>query len=769
MWAYYAGITASVDNGVGAFPNTLAIDVTPSVTTTYTLTVTNGAGSTVTATTTITVIPSGGTTTTTTVPTGTTTTTTTTTVAPQAPSIALFLTGTPQINEGGTSYLWASYSNGTGVVDNGIGSLPSIHQHDVSPTVTTTYTLTVTNSAGQTATASVTITVIPATTTSTTTTTTTTVPSTTTTVPVGSPVSITSQPSNQTPLLGDYATFSVTATGTGALTYQWYRDGSPISGETLRTLVTNVEATYKVRVTNTLNGVIDTVDSASRTLIVNAGALTPPNTNEFVTQGQSKSLWVSYSRPTGVTGTFQWTRDGIDISGATSNGLSASQTGDYQLVVTCSRNGAAKTLMSDAIHLTAVAMPVISSFDAVTSNIAPGGSTDLVPVFTGGSGVITPGNISVSSGDHVTVSPTATTNYSLAVTNQAGDGPRSVYTITVTTGSFVNTANDSSVGRGSGSTSVALADGRVLIFGQYSGQGSVVTDIFDPTTNRFTRTGDSAYGLDDAEGIRLNNGKVLVTGGIKLTTQWVHLDSAEVFDPLSGTWTQVGNMTSGRTGHFMVTLADGRVLVGGGNASKTVDIFSPTTSQFTRVADMPEVRFGALAAVLPNGNVMVFGGSINGTATESTLLYDVTNNSWSYFAAHVPTPFKYGADIAMLSDGRILIAGGAYQDNTCSSAIQIFDPATGTFGTSYSMSVRRCDLTIELLSSGNVLMIGGRDGYQSFNPIWSSVEIFNPNTHLSRIQANLMSAGRHSHSSAVLGDGRVLIIDGGAADQIFTE
>jgi hypothetical protein len=66
-------------------------------------------------------------------------------------------------------------------------------------------------------------------------------------------------------------------------------------------------------------------------------------------------------------------------------------------------------------------------------------------------------------------------------------------------------------------------------------------------------------------------------------------------------------------------------------------------------------------------------------------------------------------------------------------------------------------------------MIGGRDGYQSFNPIWSSVEIFNPNTYLSRIQANLMSAGRHSHSSAVLGDGRVLIIDGGAADQIFTE
>jgi hypothetical protein len=103
------------------------------------------------------------------------------------------------------------------------------------------------------------------------------------------------------------------------------------------------------------------------------------------------------------------------------------------------------------------------------------------------------------------------------------------------------------------------------------------------------------------------------------------------------------------------------------------------------------------------------------------------------------------------------------------SAIQIFDPVTGTFNTSYSMSVRRCDLTIELLSSGKVLMIGGRDGYQSFNPIWSSVEVFDPTTHLSQIQANLMSSTRTEHSSAVLGDGRVLIIDGGAADQIFAE
>ena len=44
------------------------------------------------------------------------------------------------------------------------------------------------------------------------------------------PPLIISQPGNQTVKVGQTATFSVTATGTGPLTYQWYVNGVPISG-----------------------------------------------------------------------------------------------------------------------------------------------------------------------------------------------------------------------------------------------------------------------------------------------------------------------------------------------------------------------------------------------------------------------------------------------------------------------------------------------------------------------------------------------------------
>ncbi|NRA81642.1 MAG: immunoglobulin domain-containing protein [Pseudoalteromonas sp.] len=53
---------------------------------------------------------------------------------------------------------------------------------------------------------------------------------------------ITEQPTPQTAAVGDTATFSVTATSSSPLSYQWYRDGSPVLGETNSTFSITPEA-----------------------------------------------------------------------------------------------------------------------------------------------------------------------------------------------------------------------------------------------------------------------------------------------------------------------------------------------------------------------------------------------------------------------------------------------------------------------------------------------------------------------------------------------
>lgn len=86
---------------------------------------------------------------------------------------------------------------------------------------------------------------------------------------------ITTQPTNQAAPLGGTATFSVTASGTGLLTYQWFKDGVALSGETGATLtVSNVQAsqvgTYTVVITNSAGS---TTSSGATLALGNPGRL----------------------------------------------------------------------------------------------------------------------------------------------------------------------------------------------------------------------------------------------------------------------------------------------------------------------------------------------------------------------------------------------------------------------------------------------------------------------------------------------------------------
>ena len=75
---------------------------------------------------------------------------------------------------------------------------------------------------------------------------------------------------------------------------------------------------------------------------------------------------------------------------------------------------------SAVTSLSVVAAPAISAFSAAASTITNGRGTTLSATFTGGTGVISPGNIPIVSGSSVAITPTLQQTYTLTVTNAAG-------------------------------------------------------------------------------------------------------------------------------------------------------------------------------------------------------------------------------------------------------------------------------------------------------------------------------------------------------------
>jgi hypothetical protein len=104
----------------------------------------------------------------------------------------------------------------------------------------------------------------------------------------------------------------------------------------------------------------------------------------------------------------------------------------------------------------------------------------------------------------------------------------------------------------------------------------------------------------------LNNGTVLLTGGVNTENT---LNSALLYDPVAGTLLPTGNMVNARADHASTLLADGRVLVTGGDLIngkkiKSGEIYDPATGTFTQIAKaMSIARTSHTGTLLPDGRV----------------------------------------------------------------------------------------------------------------------------------------------------------------------
>lgn len=330
-------------------------------------------------------------------------------------------------------------------------------------------------------------------------------------------------------------------------------------------------------------------------------------------------------------------------------------------------------------------------------------------------------------------------------------------------------------------TATRLADGRVLVAGGYTLVDLAVAsaELYDPATNAFSSTGSlgAARGLHTAT--LLADCRVLIAGGGPAT--WAtrlgaFLASAELYDPTTGSFSPTGTMTAAREGQTATLLNDGRVLIAGGNdivehAVASAELYDPTTGTFTPTGSMATARGFHTATLLSDGRVLITGGDpaafvAPGPYFASAEIYDPTTGKFSATGS-----MTVGRDLhaaTLLADGRVLITGGVTAAGPAPSlaSAELYDPETGTFSLTGPMTVARVYQSSTLLADGRVLIAGGcpRGRNYADNPQFlASAELYDPTTG-TFTATGPMSERRTSQMATSLADGRVLMTGGVGGD-----
>ncbi len=314
-------------------------------------------------------------------------------------------------------------------------------------------------------------------------------------------------------------------------------------------------------------------------------------------------------------------------------------------------------------------------------------------------------------------------------------------------------------------TATLLPNGKVLIAGGFGGDNCITclntAEIYDPSAGTFTATGKMTSGRAYHGATLLPNGKVLIAGGRKDNTPTGTLNTAEIYDPSTGTFTATGNMTSARESYTATLLPNGTVLIAGGNGSTvgTAEIYDPSAGTFTATGNMTSARGIHTATLLPNGTVLIAGGVNSTTVLNTAGIYDpsvgtftATGNMTSARGIHTAT---------LLPNGTVLIAGGFGGDNgtTYLNTAEIYDPSAGTFTATGNMTSARGIHTATLLRNGTVLIAGGDNGTTYLN----TAEIYDPSAGTFTGTGNMTSV-RTGHTATLLPNGTVLIAGGFGGD-----
>lgn len=195
---------------------------------------------------------------------------------------------------------------------------------------------------------------------------------------------------------------------------------------------------------------------------------------------------------------------------------------------------------------------------------------------------------------------------------------------------------------------------------------------------------------------------------------------------------------------------------------------SQRPAAWSATASMIEARAGFSATRLADGRVLVAGGAFDAShrGQAAAELYDPATGTWTATGSMLTGRYRHSA--TLLNDGKVLVAGGQVDsranlgDGCCLASAELYDPSVGTWSATGSMLDARVEFIATLLNDGRVLVAGGANANGSL----VGAELYDPISG-SWAATGAMKIRSYAWQAARLPNGKVLAV--GAIDYYLPE
>jgi uncharacterized protein (TIGR03382 family) len=273
----------------------------------------------------------------------------------------------------------------------------------------------------------------------------------------------------------------------------------------------------------------------------------------------------------------------------------------------------------------------------------------------------------------------------------------------------------------------SLVDGTAFVSGGIDDTFTTLyaAEVYSTATGAWVAKPDMIDARFNHTATRLADGRVLLVGGHNDYGSGGGgsggsggpgaISSCEIYDPnlAGGTFLPASPLFVERERHTATLLQDGTVLVAGGEDNgfllSEAEIYDPVTDSWTQVAPMSSVREDFTATRLQDGNVLVTGGFGGEILEDSAEIYNPVTQSWFFVGSMNDRRVRHTA--SLLPNGAVLVAGG--ENDGSYSSVEIYDPFAQSFSSGPSMNDSRSQHSATLLASGSVLVAGGAGGFPS--------------------------------------------------------